>query len=67
MGDVSLVLEMQVSRNRDQRTLTITQEDYTNSLLDKFGMGTCKPLSTPGFGPELSVTQPEDTLFNDED
>ena len=27
-------------------------------------MGSCNPLSTPGFGSELSVEQPEETRFN---
>ncbi|CAB1120117.1 unnamed protein product [Ectocarpus sp. CCAP 1310/34] len=40
--------------------------NYTTSILDRFGMGSCKPLSTAGFGPELSVKQPEETLLNAE-
>ena len=39
MGDVSLVLGMQVTRDRQQRTITISQENYTMSILEKFGRG----------------------------
>ena len=67
MGDVSLVLGMQVARDREQGTLAITQENYTKSILDRFGMGSCNPLSTLGFGLELSVDQPDETLLNAED
>ena len=66
MGDVSLVLGMQVTRDRERGTLTNTQENYTKSILDRFGMGSCNALSTPGFGSELSVEQPEETLLNAE-
>ena len=51
----------------ERGTLTITQENYTKSILDRFGMDSCYPLSTPGFGSELSVEQPEETLLNAED
>ena len=53
--------------HRKQGTLAITQENYTKSVLDKFGMGSCNPLSTLGFGSELSVEQPEEMLLNAED
>ena len=64
MGDVSLVLGMQVTRDRQGKTLTISQENYTKSILERFGMADCKLSSTPGFGPELSTKQPEGTLLN---
>ena len=32
LGDVSLVLGMQVTRDREKETLTISQEDYTSIL-----------------------------------
>ena len=67
MGDVSLVLGMQVTRDRQGKTLTISQENYTKSILERFGMADCKPSSTPGFGSELSTKQPEGTLLNKEE
>ena len=67
MGDVSLVLVMQVTRDRQNKTRNISQDNCTKSILEKFGMSNCKPTSTPGYGPELSTKQPEDTLLNEEE
>ena len=66
LGDVSLVRGMQVTRDRNKGTLTISQEDYTKSILARFGMENCKPSSIPGTGSELSTEQPAETLFNTE-
>ena len=63
MGNVSLVLGMQVTRDRKKGILTISQEDYTDSMLERFRMSECKPQSTPGLGPELSLEQPERKLL----
>jgi len=67
MGEVSLVLGMEMKRNREKGTLTISQEAYRKSILERFGMSDCKPTSTPGYGPEISNNQPEDTLSNEEE
>ena len=67
MGDVLLVLGMQVTRDRQGKTLTISQENYTKSNQERFGMADCKLSSTPGFGSELSTKQPEGTLLNREE
>ena len=39
MGDVSLVLGMHVTRDRQNKTLTISQESYTKSILETFRHG----------------------------
>ena len=41
-GDVSLVLGMQVTRDRQGKALTLRQENYTKSILERFGMADCK-------------------------
>ena len=66
LGDVSLVLGMQVTRHRKKGTLTISQEDYTKSILARLGMEDCKPSSIPGTGTEISTEQPAETLLNTE-
>ena len=66
LGDVSLVLGMQVTRDRKKGTLTISQEDYTKSILARFGMENCRPSSIPGTSSELSTEQPVETLLNTE-
>ena len=65
MGDISLMLGMQITRAREKKTFTISQE-YTTSILERFGMANCKPVDTPGFGSELSTKQPEETLLSKE-
>ena len=66
MGDVSLVLGMQITRDREKKTLTISQEEYTKSILERFSMANGKPVGTPGFGSERSTKQPEETLLSKE-
>ena len=66
MGDVSFVLGMQITREREKKTLTISQEEYTKSILERFGVANCKPV-TPGFGSERSTKQPEETLLSKEE
>ena len=67
MRSVSLVLGMEVTRDRENGTLSICQEYFIKSVLQRFGMGGCIPVSTPGFGAELSTEQPEETLLNEEE
>ena len=50
MRDVSLVFGMEVTRDRTKGTVTITQENYVKSLLERYGMGNCNPAHTPGVG-----------------
>ena len=66
MGDVSLVLGMQITRDWEKKTLTISQE-YTKSILERFGMANCKPVGTPGFGSEVSTKKLEKTLLSKEE
>ena len=40
MGDVSHVLGMQITRDREKKTLAISQEEYTKSILERFGWPT---------------------------
>ncbi|MBW0461308.1 hypothetical protein O181_001023 [Austropuccinia psidii MF-1] len=47
LGDLCYVPGMKVTRNQVDRVIFLSQELYMNSLLDSFGMGSCKPASTP--------------------
>ena len=67
MGDVLLVFGMEVTRDRMKGTVTITQENYVKSLLERYGNGNCNPVHTAGVGKELSLDQPEENLLNKED
>ena len=57
MGPASLVLGMEIKKDCEQGTLTISQEAYSKSILERFEMSDCKPTSTPGYGLELSNNQ----------
>ena len=51
MGNVSLVLGMEVTRDRTKGTVTITtQVNYVKSLRERYGMGNCNTAYTPGAG-----------------
>lgn len=45
--DCNSYLGLEIIRNRDKNTLAITQRQYVQRTLEKFGMETCNPTSTP--------------------
>ena len=67
MGEASLVSAIEIKRDRQLGTLTISQGAHSKSILERFGMSDCKPTSTPGYGPELSNKQQEDILLDEEE
>ena len=50
MGDASLVLGTEVTRDRTKETITIAQTNYVKSLLERYGMANCNPPYTPDAG-----------------
>ena len=64
MGDVSMVLGMQTTRDKEANNLTISQEQYAKSVLARFGMAECNPVHTTGAGAELSLKQPDMMLLD---
>ena len=63
LGDVSKVLGMNVTRDRENGTITIDQKDYTEDILERYGMTNCNVAFTPGVGPAISLDQPVDRLL----
>ena len=47
LGDVGQILGLQVSRDRQKRTLRLTQEPYIRALVRQFGLEDSKPINTP--------------------
>jgi hypothetical protein len=47
LGDVAQILGLQVSRDRQKRTLRISQEPYIRALAREFDLGESKPVNTP--------------------
>ena len=66
MRGVSRILGMEVTRDYDQGTLTITQTAYVDFILERFRMQDASAAHTPGCGPELSAEQPGDKLLGAE-
>ena len=46
-GEVSVVLGMRVTRDRERGVLCIDQEKYAEEVLKRFNMENCKPISIP--------------------
>ena len=67
MGAVSLVLGMEMKRYLKRGTLTISHKAYSKSILEMFEMTECKRTNTPGYGPELSNQQADETLPDEEE
>ena len=67
MGDVSRMLGMNVTRDREKGTITTNQKDYTEDVVKRYGMKGCNPVYTPGVGSELSLSQPEEKLLDEEE
>ena len=66
LGDVSKVLGMNVTQNRENGTITIHQKEYTEDILERYGMANCNVAFMPGVGPEISLDQPADRLLNEQ-
>lgn len=66
MGDASLVLGVGVIRYRRKGTVTISQEKYTNSFLERYGMANCNPAYTLVVGKEVSLNQQAEKLLGRE-
>ena len=47
LGEVRHILGMLIKRDRNSRTLTISQSKYLEGVLKRFNMTECKPVSTP--------------------
>lgn len=47
LGPVDVVLGIKVTRDRAQRTISLSQQHYVESLLDTFHMSDCKSVATP--------------------
>ena len=47
LGEVKSILGMSIKRNRKDGVLTINQSAYLRSVLERFGMADCNPVSTP--------------------
>ena len=47
LGDVSHYLEMEVDANLREKTITLRQSTYLRKILERYGMGDCRPVKIP--------------------
>ena len=47
LGAVQRFLGLRIRRDRNTRVIDIDQEDYIQSVLERFNMADCKPVGTP--------------------
>ncbi|KIL57633.1 hypothetical protein M378DRAFT_16140, partial [Amanita muscaria Koide BX008] len=47
LGEVCWILNMEVTRNRQERTIRLSQSQYIEDILERHGMAECKPVHTP--------------------
>ena len=55
LGDVSLILGMQVFRDRLKGSLDINQGNYAKEILQRYGFVDRRSVSTPGTGKPLDL------------
>jgi hypothetical protein len=41
------ILNMEIIRNRNDHTISISQERYVETILERYGMSECHPVATP--------------------
>jgi hypothetical protein len=50
LGPMRWMLGMEIIRDREKKTLEISQKAYLKSVLERYGMNSCKPTDTPAQG-----------------
>ena len=66
-GEISHVLGLTVKRDREARTISISQPTYLREMLERFRMSQCNPVSTPlEAGRQFTKFSDGDTPFNKE-
>jgi hypothetical protein len=61
LGDISWILGMHITRDRDKGTITLSQQQYAEDVLQRFGKADVRPISTPALANEhlLKLDAPE--------
>ena len=66
-GDVSNVVGMNVTCDREKGAITTSQKNYRENVVQLYGMEGCNLAYIPKVGPKLSLNQPENKLMNEEE
>jgi hypothetical protein len=66
LGEAALYVGIQITRNRELGTITLSQAHYIDTILSRFGMESCNPVSTPlDSNVSLSPPSADDDLTTD--
>ena len=60
IGQLDYYLGMQVTRNREQRLITMSQSTYIKNVVDRFNLGDSKPVSSPMIAGQVMVQSDPD-------
>ena len=64
-GEIQYLLGMSIKRDKESRTVMISQPNYAGKVLRKLGMENCKPVSTPlKPGRKFQKLSPSDEPFD---
>ena len=66
LGEAKFCLGMEITRNRREKKLWLTQEGYMNKIMERFGMLECKPVATPMVEPKSPYERLEEISVQDE-
>ena len=47
LGPISWLLGIKITRNREERTISLSQSSYIDSILERYGLKDAKPYATP--------------------
>lgn len=47
MGEAHYILGLKITRNRSARQLSLSQQEYVRRVVERYGMTSCNPASTP--------------------
>ena len=47
LGEAKVCLGLEITRDRSQKKLWLTQQSYMEKIVDRFGMKECRPIDTP--------------------
>ena len=64
IGDMHWILNMKVTRDREKRTITLSQEAYINGMLEKFKLKHAESVDNPELVKSLNI---ESEMLNEED
>jgi Reverse transcriptase (RNA-dependent DNA polymerase) len=63
LGEARWILGMEVTRDRANRTISLSQRQYVQDILERHGMANCRPVSTP-MVPNLTLEKLKEPEFD---